>query len=202
MTNTTDTQGPETAVDDPRLGLSVVTEKVGELMAQVTADQLSLPTPCTEFDVKDLLDHMVMVMQRVVVLGKGQHYSDANEETAARDAGHGETFRETAREAHEVWADSAKLDAIYEVPWGELPGAPMLYTYTAELATHGWDLATATGRQLTIDDEYLGGAFVAIGMIPEEGRDDPMMPFDPVVHPGEDAPLLLKIAGWGGRRVI
>lgn len=202
MTNTTDAQAPETGMDDPRVGFAVVTETVGELMNQVEADQLSLPTPCSEFDVKDLLDHMVMVMQRVVVLGKGQHFSEANEQTAARDSGHGETFQGEAHVANRIWADPAKLDAMYEVPWGEIPGGPMLYTYTAELATHGWDLATAIGRELTIDDEHLGGAFVAIRMIPEEGRGGPEVPFDPVVHPGDDAPLLLKIAGWGGRRVI
>ena len=202
MTNTTDTEAPEIGMDDPRMGFAVVTEAVGALMDRVTPDQLSLPTPCSEFDVKDLLDHMVMVMQRVVVLGNGQHFSDANEETAARDADHGHAFREAAHDAEKTWTDSAKLGAMYEVPWGEIPGAPMLFTYTAELATHGWDLATALGREFTIGDEYLGGAFVAIGMIPEEGRGDPMMPFDPVVDPGEHAPLLLKIAGWGGRQVI
>ena len=189
-------------MDDPRVGFAAVTDAVGALIETVTPDQLSLPTPCTEFDVKALLDHTVMVMQRVAVLGNGQHFSTANEETARRDTGHGEAFRAAAHDVQLAWTDSAKLDAIYEVPWGNLPGAPMLFTYTAELATHGWDLATALGREFTIADEYLAGAFVAVGMIPEEGRDDPMIPFDPVVDPGHNAPTLLKIAGWGGRQVI
>jgi len=38
-------------------------------------------------------------------------------------------------------------------------------------------------------------------MIPAEGRGEDM-PFDPVVDPGDDAPLLLKIAGWAGRKVV
>ena len=101
----------------------------------------------------------------------------------------------------EAWTDPAKLGETYEVPWGEIPGGPMIYTYTAELATHGWDLATALGAEFSVDDAYLEGAYVAVQMIPAEGRGEDM-PFDPVVDPGDDAPLLLKIAGWAGRKVV
>ena len=38
--------------------------------------------------------------------------------------------------------------------------------------------------------------------IPAEGRDDPMMPFGPVVDPGPDASNLLQLAGWMGRDVV
>lgn len=190
------------APDDPRIGFAAATKAVGDLMEHVSNDQLGLPTPCSEFDVKALLDHMVMVMQRVAVLGNGQHFSTANEMTAARETGHADAFREAAHDVQKAWTDSAKLAAMYEVPWGELPGAPLLLIYTAELATHGWDLATALGLKFAIADEYLEGALVAVRMIPDDGRDDPMVPFDAVVDPGNDAPLLLKIAGWGGRQVV
>lgn len=201
MTKTTTTETPPLDMDDPRTGLAAVTQNIAELMNHVSDDQLSLSTPCSEFDVNDLLDHLVMVMQRVAVIGNGRHFSEANDETASRDTGHAEAFRQAARETHETWTDPAKLAETYEVPWGEIPGAPMLFMYTAELATHGWDLATAIGRDFTVDDMYLGGAYVSVQMIPEEGR-GAAMPFDPVVDPGEEAPLLLKIAGWGGRQVV
>lgn len=206
MNNNTETsEQPETlgtAADDPRVGFAVVTKAIRELMETVTNDQLGLPTPCSEFDVKDLLDHMVMVMQRVAAIGNGEHFSVANEESANRATGHTGAFTEAAHDVQQAWSDPGKLEAIHEVPWGQLAGVPLLFTYTAELATHGWDLATAIGGEFNIDDEYLVGAHVAIGMIPDDGRDDPMVPFDPIVDPGEDAPTLLKIAGWGGRQVV
>jgi len=64
MTQTDDSQASELAMDDPRMGFAAATEAVGELMGTVTDDQLSLPTPCTEFDVKDLLDHIVHIHRR------------------------------------------------------------------------------------------------------------------------------------------
>ena len=197
MTNTT-----EISHDDPRMGFAQVTEIVGALIESTTPEQLGLPTPCSEFSVKDLLDHLVLVMQRVAVLGDGGHWSDATKELAARESGHGEAFRSSAHDVMAAWTDAAKLEQMFEVPWGELPGGPVLHTYTAELATHGWDLATAIGQEITIPDEALTGALFAAKMLPGEGRDDPEFPFDPVVDPGADSPTLLQIAGWMGRKVV
>ena len=189
------------AADDPRVGFAVVTKAVSDLIIQTTDEQLSFPTPCSEFDVKDLLDHLVMVMRRVAVIGNGGHFSEVTQEGVAREAGHADSFGEAADDTRMAWTDSAKLGQMFEVPWGEIPAAPLLSTYTAELAAHGWDLAIATGRPFEIADEYLGGALFAVRMIPAEGR-GPEMPFDPVVDPGENASNLRKIAGWVGRQVV
>lgn len=202
MTKTTETETTELAMDDPRMGFAVVTDAVGTLMETVTNDQLSLPTPCTEFEVLDMLDHILLVMNRVAVIGNGGHWSDATAEQAARESGHADAFRSAAHDVMAAWTDAAKLQNSYEVPWGAMPGGPVMLTYTAELATHGWDLATAIGADFTVDDRHLGGALAAAKMLPEEGRGDDLIPFDPVVDPGADAPVLLQIAGWMGRQVI
>ena len=91
---------------------------------------------------------------------------------------------------------------IIAMPWGTLPAVPVLLSYVAEIATHGWDLATATGQAIDIDDDHLAPALDVLRFgLPAEGRDDPEMPFDPVVDPGPDAPMLLRVAGWLGRPV-
>ncbi len=188
--------------DDPRFGFANVTSTVRSLIDGTTAHQHGGSTPCSEFTVKDLLNHINLVMNRVAVIGNGGHWSDVTDESVAQDDGHAEAFAEAAHAVMEAWTDASKLEQMYEVPWGELPGTPMLFTYTAELATHAWDLATATGQPIEIADEMLGGALFAAKMLPAEGRDDPEFPFDPVVDPGEDAPVLLQLAGWMGRQVL
>lgn len=197
----TNTDTPEITPDDPRFGFAVVTSTVRELIDGTSTDQFASSTPCSEFNVKDLLNHINLVMKRVSTIGKGGHWSDATDELVALDDGHGEAYGEHAHAIMEAWTDSSKLDQMYEVPWGELPGAPLLLTYTAELATHGWDLSTATGLDFTIADDVLQGALVSIKFVPAEGRDHPDVPFTNVVDPGPDAPLLLQIAGWAGRKV-
>lgn len=143
MTNTNPQTNPP-AADDPRYGYAVVTEALGQLIETVEAIEPSVldhETPCSEFSVSDLMDHIVMVMRRVAVLGNGGHFSEVEQEQLGSDWA--KAFRAGAHDVMEAWTDPAKLEQIYEVPWGEIPGAPMIYTYTAELAVHGWDLATA-----------------------------------------------------------
>ncbi len=201
MTNNEPQTNPSTVPgkDDPRYGFAVVVDAVGNLIEATPDSALGQATPCSEFAVKDLLEHLILVMRRVAVIGNGGHWSDVEQQ--AQDSGWSESFREAAHEVQAAWTDAAKLEAMYEVPWGEIPGVPLMFTYTAELATHGWDLATATGAEFAIDDEVLEGPLMAAKFIPAEGR-GPEMPFDEVVDPGPDAPVLDQLAGWMGRSVL
>lgn len=202
MTNTASDDNHD-APEDPRHGLSGVIARVSDLIEAteaLPAGTTAKPTPCDEYSVADLMDHMVMVIRRIVAIGNGDHWSTIEE--VPLGSGWAKAFTAEAEQVGVAWDDPAKLTAVYEVPWGALPGAPLLFTYTAELATHGWDLSTATGQPFTVEDELLGGALMAAKMIPAEGRDTPEVPFDPVVDPGPDAPVLLKVAGWGGRQVL
>jgi len=185
--------------DDPRSPYAVVTMAVRELMDGVRADQLGNATPCADFSVKELLEHMVLVQRRSAAIGNGQHWTSTEEQP--QDSGWAESFGEASHAVMEAWTDSSKLGQQYEVPWGTIPGAGLLVTYTAELAVHGWDLAQATGADFSIDDNVLGGALVGVKFIPAEGRDVPEVPFGPVVDPGPGASALDQIAGWLGRDV-
>lgn len=186
--------------DDPRYGLAMVVDAVGKLIESTPDSALGLPTPCTEFTVKDLNEHLVMVMRRIGAIGRGEHWSTIDQE--AQDSGWAESYREGAHGVMQAWTDPAQLGQMYEVPWGEMPGAPLMMTYTAELAVHGWDLAQATGVEFTVDDELLRGPLDCAKFIPAEGRDTPDLPFGEVVDPGPDAPVLDQLAGWMGRKVL
>lgn len=203
MENTSATNPPTTpeapTPDDPRFALAKVVDAVGTLIETTDPTALGNGTPCTDFTVKELLEHLVLVVRRIAAVGRGEHWSSVTEEPA--DTGWGEQYRDAAHEIMLAWGDPSSLETMYEVPWGELPGAPLIYTYTAELATHGWDLGVATDRPFEIDDELLHGALVSIKFIPAEGRDTPEVPFSEVVDPGPEAPVLLQIAGWAGRNV-
>lgn len=199
MTNST-TPNPQS--DDPRFAFAAVVEAVGRLIESVEAmepETLAGETPCPEFTVVDLLDHMMMVMRRVAAIGNGKHFSAVEHE--ALGSGWAKAYRSAAHDIMEAWTDPAKLEQTFEVPWGQMPGAPLLLSYTGELAVHGWDLATATGRDLSIADDVLQGPLMAAKFIPAEGRETPEIPFGSVVDPGPDAPVLEQLAGWMGRQV-
>jgi len=191
----------EISLDDPRMGLAKAVDAVGSLIATVDEEQLLLPTPCTDFTVKDLIEHLAMVMKRVAILGNGGKWNEVDESMFEMESGHADAFRQGAHETMEAWTDASKLERVIEVPFGELPGGAALLVYTAEVATHGWDLATALGTTIEIEDRFLHAALGAAKVLPADGRGEPGMPFDAVVEPDADAPILLHIAGWLGRKV-
>ncbi len=196
--NTAEDTPEREGAPDPRPGFAQVVAALHPLIAAAET-QTDRATPCSDFTVKELLEHLVMVMRRTTAIGTGEHWSTVEEEPT--DSGWGDQFQAAAAESENAWSDPAKLAGTYEVPWGDIPGTPLLFTYTAELAVHGWDLATATDQDFSIDDEVLAGPLMAARFIPAEGRGEEM-PFDPVVDPGPDAPVLLQIAGWMGRQVV
>ena len=203
MNNTAEKSTPDSTppAGDPRHGLAQVTSQVRELIEGTTAQQLDLPTPCDDFTVRQLLDHFVLLMNRLAAIGDGAHWSTVMPDDYVLEDGHATAFLEGAHAVMSAWEDEARLGQAFEVPWGELPGAAALSFYTAEIATHGWDLATATERELAISDDVLAGALFAAKSVPADGRDDPGIPFAAAVDPGDAAPVLLQIAGWLGREV-
>lgn len=202
--NTTDSEAeathPVPEPGDPRYAFGFVTAAVGELMRSVDDEQLALATPCDEFTVKELMEHLVLVMRRVEAIGRGDHFSTVNQEAA--DSGWFDAYRTAAHGVQIAWGDPASLDGMYEVPWGQIPGGPLMGAYAGELAVHGWDLATAVGAEFTVDDALLQPSLDGARMgIPAEIREDPMVPFGPVVAAPEGASVLLQLAGWYGRPV-
>jgi len=198
-TNATSSTPAAPGPDDPRYTLAKVVDAVGTLIEATPPGALANPTPCADFTTKELFEHLVFIVRRVGAVGRGEHWSTVEQQ--ATDAGWAQDYRTAAHEIMLAWGDPALLEKSHEVPWGEFPGAVLMYSYAAELAVHGWDLAQATGAEFSLDDELLEGALFAAKQIPAEGRDDPEMPFGEVVDPGQDAPVLLQMAGWMGRSV-
>jgi uncharacterized protein (TIGR03086 family) len=85
------------------------------------------------------------------------------------------------------------------LPFGTLPGAAALASYTGEVLTHTWDLAVATGQTPAWDDEVLTVGLAAIrGKLPTADR-PPQVPFADAVPVPADAPLIDRLVGWQGR---
>ena len=62
---------PPTTPPTPARSSPAAVDIAEPVIAAVRADQLDLPSPCVEFSVKDLLDHLVFVLHRVAALGRG-----------------------------------------------------------------------------------------------------------------------------------
>src|SRR3712207_3404116 len=61
-----------TASDDPVVVLSRALDQAGDVLAAVRADQLHLPTPCADWDVGQLVAHLVDAPVRFLEMARGE----------------------------------------------------------------------------------------------------------------------------------
>ena len=196
---TTDAPG-HTMTTDPRPHFRSAARTAGATVEAVSVDQLHLPTPCTEFDVRALLGHLVAVFRRVTSLAAGvPAIGHAPLVTDVPDDGWGAAARAAVRELEQAWADPDVLRREMVLPFGTLPGAAALASYTGEVLTHTWDLATATGRTPAWDDEVVAGALVAVRSKLPTAERPPGIPFADAVPVPDDAPVIDRLVAWQGR---
>ena len=197
---TTHTAPAAHAAADPRPRFHAAARTALDLIASTPRDRLAGPTPCTEYDVRALIGHLVAVLRRITAVAEGVPLSATTREvTDVPDDGWGEAADRALRRLVEVWSDPEVLERRLELPYGRLPGRVALATYTGEVTTHTWDLAMATGRTVSWDDDVVSAALAASRAILPSGQRPPGIPFASEVVVPDDAPLIDRLVAWQGR---
>lgn len=184
---------------DLRPQLAASQEWVATLIDGVRPEELDSPTPCDDFTVGELIEHMLAVEERVRRIGADGVLGDAQQRVALPTGDLGAAFREAAGRAHSAWDDDSRLTAIVSPPWGDVPGAAALGGYVQEHLTHGWDLAVATGQPAEADPHLVEPVLqAAMTFVPAAPRGGPI-PFGDVVEPAADAGPTERLANYLGR---
>ncbi|GAB3132070.1 TIGR03086 family metal-binding protein [Tsukamurella serpentis] len=167
------------------------------LLTGLSDDQLGRPTPCDEFDVRTLAQHIGAVGLRAVALAEtagveGQPFL-ADDFTA-------DAYGAVRERALAAW-QAAPLDREVTVPWGVVAGNVALGMYVNETLVHGWDLAVATGQAAEFPDGAVPEAVLAVAQagLPAQIRELPDVPFGSVVEPRDGAGPTERLANWNGR---
>jgi uncharacterized protein (TIGR03086 family) len=199
--------------DDPRVVFAKAVAAGSTAISGVTPDQFDRPTPCDDFDVHELLAHLVHVLKRVARLGRGEDPFTIEPITVPDDEWLA-AWREAAHDVQSAWTDDGTLEKTITLPWATLSGAEALGMYTNEIVVHVWDLATATGQRPDWDDQVLDTAFASIQRdLPAEGRAELFesfrqklpagTPFKPpygaAVAVPAGAPLINRLVAYNGR---
>ena len=208
---------PTSNITDPRPLFAAAVEIAQPVIAGVRPDQLDQSSPCVDFTVKELLDHLVFVLHRVAALGRGDEAfaPGSLSDDAIEHVDWSADWRDRAADVAAAWSDDASLERTVVLPWATLTGAETLSTYVAEVTTHTWDLATATGQHAEWDDAVcqlavdtmrrelpmadrtaIWEAFRANA--PANSQFD--APFANAVAVAGDAPLIDQLIAWTGRQ--
>lgn len=187
---------------DPRDDLVAAQRWVTTLLAGTTAAQADDPTPCTDYDVQALAEHLHAVSAKLQAMGTGGNPLDLPDRVPLElGDGAAETYAAGAAAAMAVWADDAVLTGTVTAPFGPAPGALAAASFVMETVTHGWDLATATGQDPEADPAVVATAqAVAEGAV-GDGPRPAHLPFEDPVAPPVGAGPTTRLAAYLGRRV-
>ncbi len=129
-----------------------------DVVKGVHADQLSAGTPCTEWTVRALLNHLVGTLwlaegllgdtpPRQLMPPGGLPEADLLGEDPAA------AYTEAAAAALAAARAGDALIRTHATPFGEMPGPLLAGFCILDVAVHGWDLATATGQHIHLEDD-------------------------------------------------
>ena len=133
---------------DPIERIERATAFASEKVNQVKPDDMAKPTPCAEFDVRALLNHMLggLTMLTTAAGGGAATMPDGDQLGEAPGA----TYDERRRALLTAVRGPGVLERNWEMPFGSMAGGMMAGIAFMEHLTHGWDIAKATGQDTTL----------------------------------------------------
>jgi uncharacterized protein (TIGR03086 family) len=170
------------------------------LVAQIHPEQLTDPTPCAKWTVRDLVNHFVGGGHLFAAGFRGEPTGDPDgpvpdllgDDPLGAFDGAIEAFRAAL-------ASPGALDRVLSLPMGDIPGPVVLQILTWDLAVHCWDLATATGQRFPLTEEQVVAAdAIARGFLVPEMRDGDS--FAAEVEVPADAGAVERLVAFSGRQ--
>lgn len=169
------------------------------LVAGLTPEHREMKTPCKQFTVHDLINHVVNTSKLVGAVVSGQPENIPAEGTDHLTEGPVNGWND-GRAALIAAATAENLELVRETPFGEVPGALPMSVAVSDVLVHAWDLAQATDQPISASD---GLAAFAQGtweqVIQPEARNGDA--FDVEQPCPDDASPLDKVAAFTGRSV-
>jgi uncharacterized protein (TIGR03086 family) len=172
------------------------------MVASLGPEELSKPTPCSEWNVRQLLDHMIGVNWAFATGASGQPQAGAPTAGAAPSGDDpAAAYAASARAAIAARQSPGALERTLNLPFGQIPGAEAIGFNVADQLVHTWDLAKATGRDRTLDPDVAAAVLERSRQVLGPDRRGPGRPFGPEQPCSADAPIHDRLAAFLGRQV-
>jgi uncharacterized protein (TIGR03086 family) len=169
------------------------------VVAGIGKDQALEPTPCPDFTVEHLVEHLVNGLAWYGGLPVGGDTDPRNVSGPdVGEVGYGPAFASAAASVRTNWTQ-AGLATSYAMPFGAVTGEGITEFQVVEVLVHAWDLAVATGQPARPADELAERALEVARRLPEDALREPGMMAEPVSVP-ESAPALDRLVAFLGRR--
>lgn len=174
------------------------------VIAGTNPDQHDAPTPCTDFSVADVINHLAFGFEMARRSGVREDWDPEWNPDSTAPTLEGVPAAEWAavcgREAPrtaKAWSDPAAWEGESTMGSSAMPAAMVGSMMTAEFVVHGWDLATATGQVYDPPAKVVQAAIAGVEPMLDMGRDGGW--YGPEVTVEDSAPALHRLLAMTGR---
>ncbi|WP_196442708.1 TIGR03086 family metal-binding protein [Planomonospora sp. ID67723] len=167
--------------------LSRAADRTVNVVRGIRDDQLGLPTPCIEYDVRTLVGHLSWVALLFEALARKEPMPPEDNEPDACES--------RVRGMVSAWSHQEAFEG--ESPTMGLPMTVVFQMALGDLVFHGWDLARATGQDYEVDTETAEAMAVYAEQMAPMARQNGV--FGDEVAVAADAPPFDRALGLSGR---
>ena len=176
-------------------------DSASAMIRGAAADDLRKPTPCTEWDVKALMNHMAgacTLFTTALAGNKAELPPRVPPDLLGSDpAG---SYDRISQAMLDAWRAPGALERTLAMPMGEAPAALAINIILADQVLHTWDLARALGRPFTIDADLAEASLETMHQILRPEFRGPGRGFAEAVPCSDDAPVEERLVAFAGRR--
>jgi len=166
-------------------------------------EQLTAPTPCTDANLGDLLDHVDGLSLAFAAAATKTPIGGDNQGPSADGSRLGEDWRirvtERLANLADAWRDEEAWAGMTKAGGLDLPAEVAGVVALNEVIVHGWEIAVASRQSYRAEPNLLAAAYQFVrSAVAQNPQGSPGL-FGPPVPVPEDAPLLARLLGLAGR---
>jgi uncharacterized protein (TIGR03086 family) len=154
---------------------------------EVPEDRWSAPTPCSEWDVRALVNHVVGELLWAAPLVEGRTIAEVGDQFDGDVLGAdpSASWHRASGAAHSAFAEPGALARTVHLSYGDEPAVGYCEQLTSDVLVHAWDLSRGAGLDDRLPDDLVDWAL---------GWVEPLLPmfdasglFGTAVEPATDA---------------
>ncbi len=181
------------------IDLTSACQHTADVLAGVTDEQLTLPTPCEKLPIEALVAHvggLAMAFSAAARKDLGTLTDTPPTDDAQLDADWRTLYPQRLAELAAAWQDADAWQGMTRAGGIDLPGEVAGPVALAEVVIHGWDVARATGQSYDCDPATTQACLAHLAQFDVSGTDGM---FGPAVPIADDAPGLDRVVALSGR---
>lgn len=175
-------------------------DEFGDLLRKVKDDQWDAATPCTDWTVRDLANHVIGENRWMPPMMAGKTVEEVGSALDGDLLGSDPIaeWDSAAKEAAAAAEEPGAMERTVHLSFGDFPGRFYIGQVLSDHVIHSWDLARAIGADERVDPDLVRFAYDEL--VPQFELWRQAGAFGDKVDVPEDADLQAKLLGEAGRK--